>query len=109
MKQVFSLMMISLLSGCSMMGVYEGGFDCPPGQGVGCKPISEVNNMVNAGKIPPQDSSDKKEVSEETSGQKCTTCKVKTSGAGGDEDIWWAEPLWLESALPRHLGEATLC
>ena len=109
MKQVLSLVMIALLSGCSMMGVYEGGFDCPPGQGVGCKPISEVNDMINDGKIPPREKGDQKELSEETSDPKCTSCKVKTSGSGGDEDIWWAEPLWLESALPRHLGEAPQC
>lgn len=29
------------------MGVYEGGFECPPGKGVQCKSISEVNRMVN--------------------------------------------------------------
>jgi len=33
------------LSGC--MGVYEGGFECPPGEGVKCKSISEVNQMVD--------------------------------------------------------------
>jgi hypothetical protein len=38
------------LSGC--MGVYEGGFECPPGEGVGCKSISEVNQMVNEGELP---------------------------------------------------------
>lgn len=39
-----------LLSGC--MGVYEGGFECPAGTGVGCKSISEVNDLVNAGEVP---------------------------------------------------------
>jgi hypothetical protein len=38
------------LSGC--MGVYDGGFECPPGEGVGCKSISEVNQMVNEGVLP---------------------------------------------------------
>ncbi|MBP6951904.1 MAG: hypothetical protein KBD36_03145 [Alphaproteobacteria bacterium] len=38
------------LSGC--MGVYDGGFECPPGEGVGCKSISEVNQMVNEGELP---------------------------------------------------------
>ncbi len=38
------------LSGC--MGIYEGGFECPPGRGVGCKSISEVNQMVNQGDLP---------------------------------------------------------
>lgn len=33
------------LTGC--MGVYEGGFECPPGKGVGCKSISEVNELIN--------------------------------------------------------------
>lgn len=39
------------LSGC--MGVYEEGFECPPGEGVGCKSISDVNQMVNQGELPP--------------------------------------------------------
>ena len=43
------------LSGC--MGVYEGGFECPPGEGVGCKSISEVNQMVNEGELPKSPSS----------------------------------------------------
>lgn len=34
------------------MGVYEGGFECPPGTGVGCKSISDVNQMVNDGELP---------------------------------------------------------
>jgi hypothetical protein len=38
------------LSGC--MGVYDGGFECPPGEGVGCKSISEVNQMVNQCSVP---------------------------------------------------------
>jgi len=37
------------LSGC--MGVYEGGFECPPGEGVGCKSISEVNHMVDQSSV----------------------------------------------------------
>ena len=34
-----------ILSGC--MGVYEGGFECPPGRGLGCTSISEVNKVVD--------------------------------------------------------------
>lgn len=41
------------LTGC--MGVYEGGFECPPGEGVGCKSISDVNQMVNRGELPPSE------------------------------------------------------
>ncbi|EKE08830.1 MAG: hypothetical protein ACD_16C00248G0012 [uncultured bacterium] len=33
------------LTGC--MGVYEGGFECPPGKGMGCTSISEVNKTVD--------------------------------------------------------------
>lgn len=40
----------ALLSGC--MGIYEGGFECPAGTGVGCKSISEVNHMINQGTLP---------------------------------------------------------
>ena len=36
------------------MGVYEGGFECPPGRGVGCKSISDVNQMVDQGELPPK-------------------------------------------------------
>lgn len=36
----------------SCMGVYDGGFECPPGEGVGCKSISEVNHMVNQCSVP---------------------------------------------------------
>lgn len=36
----------------SCMGVYEGGFECPPGEGVGCKSISEVNQLINEGQLP---------------------------------------------------------
>lgn len=42
---LFSLVFLLALSGC--MGVYEGGFECPAGVGVGCKSISEVNDLVN--------------------------------------------------------------
>ncbi len=39
-----------ILSGC--MGIYEGGFECPPGSGIKCKSISEVNELINKGAIP---------------------------------------------------------
>lgn len=38
------------LTGC--MGIYESGFECPAGVGVGCKSISDVNMLVNQGEIP---------------------------------------------------------
>ncbi len=44
------LLPAALLSGC--MGIYEGGFECPAGIGVGCKSISDVNQMVDQGDLP---------------------------------------------------------
>lgn len=59
-----SAILLSVLSGC--MGVYEGGFECPPGEGVGCKSISEVNQMVNEGELP------KKQNEPQTSCKQCS-------------------------------------
>jgi hypothetical protein len=42
---LFSATLPLCLQGC--MGVYEGGFECPPGEGIKCKSISEVNKMVD--------------------------------------------------------------
>lgn len=51
LKRHVSLLCLSLsLTGC--MGIYEGGFECPAGTGVGCKSISDVNVLVNKGEIP---------------------------------------------------------
>lgn len=47
---LFLFVFLLALSGC--MGVYEGGFECPAGTGVGCKSISEVNDLVNADELP---------------------------------------------------------
>jgi len=38
-----------VLSGCSS---YSETFDCPAGQGVGCKSLSKVNQMVEKGDLP---------------------------------------------------------
>ncbi|HQS84691.1 MAG: hypothetical protein B7Y25_07145 [Alphaproteobacteria bacterium 16-39-46] len=38
-----------ILSGCA---TYNETFDCEPGKGVGCKSLSQVNHMVNEGKLP---------------------------------------------------------
>ena len=45
------LMISSLLSlvGCSS---YQEQFDCPPGSGVGCKSLSDVDQLVESGKLP---------------------------------------------------------
>ena len=38
-----------LLTACTS---YEESFDCPPGCGVGCVPITRVNQMVEEGALP---------------------------------------------------------
>ena len=38
-----------LLSGCS---TYQETFECKPGKGVGCRSLSHVNQMVDAGADP---------------------------------------------------------
>lgn len=50
MAFAFLLCLPLCLTGC--MGIYEGGFECPAGAGVGCKSISEVNTMVDRGELP---------------------------------------------------------
>ncbi len=47
---IFLLCLSLSLTGC--MGIYEGGFECPPGSGVGCKSISDVNTMINRNQLP---------------------------------------------------------
>ncbi|MDI9640432.1 hypothetical protein QM565_32545 [Geitlerinema splendidum] len=72
------------LSGC--MGVYEGGFECPPGEGVGCKSISEVNHMVDQGLGSKNTSS--------TSAQKTKddepVCKRGSGSCSASLEIWYA-------------------
>ena len=31
---------------CSACGIYQSNWDCPPGQGIGCKPVTEVLDMI---------------------------------------------------------------
>lgn len=47
---------LTLLNGCTP---YAESFDCPPGFGVGCKSLSRVNQMVEEGELPLEDSSSK--------------------------------------------------
>lgn len=47
---LIAMLPAALLTGC--MGIYEGGFECPAGVGVGCKSISEVHSMIERGTLP---------------------------------------------------------
>lgn len=92
------------LAGC--MGIYEEGFDCPPGKGVGCKSISEVNAMVNQGLLPkpnkdldsqldPQFSQSSSSEGEEDASS-CKNCAGSHSSLSSNKmssskiSIWWA-------------------
>lgn len=92
-----SLALSLLLSGC--MGVYEGGFECPPGKGVGCKSISEVNHMINAGELPPKAPAHSFPSESET----CVSCPSQPMIAlpVNESQIWFA-PSTMESKV--HIG-----
>lgn len=72
------------LSGC--MGVYEGGFECPPGEGVGCKSISEVNHMVDQGLGSHNQSSGRTQKTEDNE----PVCKKGSGSCAVNSEIWYA-------------------
>ncbi len=72
------------LSGC--MGVYEGGFECPPGEGVGCKSISEVNYMVDQGLGSHNQSSKSAQKTEDNE----LVCKKGSGSCAATSEIWYA-------------------
>ena len=55
MKRSCLIVALIALSGCSS---YSETFDCPAGQGVGCKSLSRVNQMVETGDLPYKDPDD---------------------------------------------------
>ena len=73
----------------SCMGVYEGGFECPPGEGVKCKSISEVNEMVDQGLGVKNQVTEKKSLEEGIE----HSCSVKDSSDSCSHElpeIWYA-------------------
>ena len=91
-KSFLALILLGLslsLTGC--MGIYEGGFECPPGEGTKCKSISDVNELVNKGEIPRSENksqdSDVRESNE--SGCSCHFDKIPQSKTSEPPQIWW--------------------
>lgn len=90
------------LTGC--MGVYEGGFECPPGEGVGCKSISEVNEMINHGELP-QGELPKEEVPNQSLFEfSLIPCQCGSNSDAGlmhdpslKPQIWYAPSVWEEA------------
>ena len=94
------------LSGC--MGIYEGGFECPPGEGTKCKSISEVNELVNQGQLPPK-SPEKSQ--EHQSGSCAASTELSETSCSLTPDhlvpaIWWS-PL-LTRDTPRETRKPSL-
>ena len=86
-----SLMGLSIsLSGC--MGVYEGGFECPPGEGVGCKSISEVNHLVDQGLGSQNQSSTSAQEAEDAQKTEDNepVCKKGSGSCAVTSEIWYA-------------------
>lgn len=79
--QHWLLMTPLILSGC--MGIYEGGFECPPGKGLGCTSISEVNEWVNQSQVINH------QASEENS---CHNCTSHSEGKplNSNNSIWYS-------------------
>lgn len=86
------------LTGC--MGIYEGGFECPAGIGVGCKSISEVNDMVNGGLFPNGAQISHLEFRE---GHSCDRCHQKSLSDSEHPEIW-INPLYLQET-PLEIQE----
>lgn len=81
-----------ILSGC--MGVYEGGFECPPGKGLGCTSVSEVNDWVN------QDQVNNCQISDE--GKKaCHKCSSSSDGT-----IWYSP--WVTSSPNLYIQKSNV-
>ena len=110
-KSVLGNVFLALsLSGC--MGVYEEGFDCPPGVGVGCKSISHVNTMVNQGLLPRPETDAPQEQPPENlnpSGS-CKNCSSSPNASLPSAkaepprfSIWWA-PQWEESNFYKPIN-----
>ena len=90
--KAFCITLPLCLTGC--MGIYEGGFECPAGTGVGCKSISEVNNMVNLGDLPKSLSEIPLEDNENT--HTCNTCG-RSSALVSEKPEIWINPLYLRA------------
>ena len=77
------------LSGC--MGVYEGGFECPPGKGLGCTSISDVNEKVNQGLGSRNENSNQEEGDLNDSETTSSSCKGSScSQPLPSSEIWYS-------------------
>lgn len=97
LKRHLPLTVLSLsLTGC--MGIYEGGFECPAGTGVGCKSISEVNTMVNRNQLP---GIRNQEIETGDRVLTCSACGCSTGPPQERPDIW-INPLYLKELHEEH-------
>lgn len=91
-RLLITVMLPLCLTGC--MGIYEGGFECPAGMGVGCKSISEVNAMVDHGVLPII--SQEMRADFDRNAPKCESCG-RSFSSNQEEPGIWINPLYLDS------------
>ncbi len=77
------------LSGC--MGVYEGGFECPAGEGMKCKSISEVNQMVNQCAV---------------SSAQCLVSSIQSPENEENSEIWYSPFFESQPKEQRNFGRS---
>lgn len=89
------LMTPLILSGC--MGVYEGGFECPPGEGLGCTSISDVNEKVNQGLGSRNQNSNQEEGDLNESENTASSCKSGSCSKPSPSSEIWYSPWFINS------------
>ncbi len=89
-----------ILSGC--MGVYEGGFECPPGEGVGCKSISEVNQMVDQSSVIRNRLSENMEQETDSFGEEDSVCG-HVGSCPATSEIWYSPSFKIDPQEKRKM------
>lgn len=87
-KLVLLLLTLPALSGCM---TYSESFDCPPGRGVGCKSLSQVNDMVEKEELPLEKiNTTKEETHKENLSSKLPVGWIEAQNAKPSFRIWIA-------------------
>lgn len=82
------LFILPILSGCM---TYSESFDCPPGRGVGCKSLSQVNDMVEKGDLPLENiNSTKETIHQKSLGSKPSEGWIEAKNSPLNLKIWVA-------------------
>lgn len=85
LKLIPLLLTLPILNGCM---TYSESFDCPPGKGVGCKSLSQVNEMVEEGDLPLEKLETTQELTQEP---KIPADWIEAKNTPQNLRIWFAE------------------